>query len=465
MSTMRVMTDPVTFSGVGLDDYYVEKYADDRVPWSITSEAQLRELWPLGVTVVPLSPLGGSFWGRIDATLAGRTDRVVIQLEEDVYHLDSFRMAGSSGDPLYSFGFWFGQKLQGFIGRGADKTVVQMDANSMTQAQLDAMALIPAASFSPLQLGMCRFDGAPGSPVLLSGVTFRAADQQMLTAVFPDIDIVVPQPAPHQGVIIYSGSDSIVTYCRFQAAGRAAFGRPPFEMGNLGSQYGRQIWENNEFDGRRAKEIDPAQPRRCGVVMLNNETESRMVNCWMHHSNVTRYAVNDQNRDTAGSYLVQGCQSDHISETENRDPALNNGESLRGLGTGVQYGWESCSGDIRVTETVVVQSSKLPRAGYGELPIPFRLTSVGSRNPVGGRFYAVDNIYTWPGTPHLNGWAAIRVQTDTHWWTDGVQNTLHFEQDGVRLEPFDYAGPWPPPQAVLDDAGVSPATHYILRRN
>ena len=463
--SLRVLTDPFTFKGIGLEDLFVSRFDEHNVPWAYTSEAQFREKWPTEVTVVPLSPNGATFYDRLANTLADRVDRVVVQLEAGVYHLNSFRMAGSSGDPLYAFGFWFGRKLQGFVGRGPDKTIVQMDANSLTQQQLDAMALIPAALFSPLQLGMCRFDGAPGSPVILSGLTFRAADQQMLTAVYRDIDIVVPQPAPHQGVVIYSGGDSIVTHARFQAAGRASFGRPPFEMANLNTQYGTHLWENVEFDGRRAKELDPAQPRRCGVVMANNETSHRMRNCWMHHSNLTRYAVNDQNRDTAGTYEVSGCQSDHISETNNVDPALNGGESLKGVGTGVQYGWESCSGVIRVTGNVIVQSSDLPKAGFGEIPTPFRLTSVGSRNPVGGRFYATDNVYVWPKAPWLNGWAAIRVQTDTHWWTDGVQNTIFFEQNGTRLLPFEYAGSWPPPQSAITAAGVAPTTHYILRRN
>lgn len=463
--SLRVLTDPLTLRAVGREDIYPKKYFEGREPWRINNLAQLRDRWPANVTVVPLSTAGATFYDKVSNTLAGRADRVVIELGEEVYHLNSFRLAGSSGDPLYAFGFWFGEKLRGFVGQGADKTIIQMDANSMTQAQLNAIALKTQASFSPLQLGFARLDGAAGSPVILSGITFRAADQQMLTSKAPDVNITVPQPAPHQGVVIYSGGDSIVTYCRFQAAGRAAYSQPPYEMANLNSQYGNHTWANCEFDGRRAPEIDPKQPRRVGVVMLNNESSHQMIDCWQHHSNVSRYAVNDENRNTSGPYTVDGCQSEYISDTQNMDPDLNEGNSLRGWVTCSDYGWESCSSLITIRRSVIRQTFKAPAGGFGAVPTHFRLTSVGGRNPQGGRLVATDNTYLTPAFPWLNGFCTIRIQVNSYWWSDGLSNTINITQKGQRLLPWEHTGAWPPTKQQLEAAGITPDTHYIMRRN
>lgn len=462
--SLRVLVDPFTTRGVGLRDSYPSRWSEARPPWAYTSEEQFRVDWPSGVKVVPLHASGATLYERLANTLAATTGRVVVQLEAAVYHLTSFRMEGASGNPVYAFGFWFGDRLQGLVGRGADKTFVQMDADSMTTAQLNRMKTMTAAAFSPLPMGLCRIDGLPGSPVILAGITFQADDQQMLTAVAPDVDVVVPQPAPHQGVIIYSGSDSIVSYCRFRGAGRALNPAPPFEMANLNSQYGTHLWRRTEFDGRRSPDRDPARPRRVGLVMVNNETRHEMVDCWLHHSNTSRYAANDENRDTTGAYIVRGCQADHVSDNENTDPALNGGKSLRGFTNPSPFGWESCSGPITVDQSVIAQTNPFPRAGAGQLPTHFQFTSVGGRDPRGGRLQAVDNVYLWPAHPHLNGFAGISVSPSTWWWRDGVNTTLTVIQRGNRLLPFEVGDPWPPSAAQLAAAGVSYNTHYLLRR-
>lgn len=462
--TLRILVDPFTVRGVGLRDTYPSRWSETRPPWAYTSEEQFRVGWPPGVTVVPLHPDGATLYERLANTLNAHPGRVVVQLEAATYDLTSFRMEGASGDPVYAFGFWFGDRLQGLVGRGADKTFVQMVANSMTTAQLNRMKTMTAAAFAPLQMAFCRLDGAPGSPVILSGITFQADDQQMLTAVAPDVDAVVPQPAPHQGVVIYSGSDSVVTYCRFRGAGRALTPAPPFEMANLNSQYGSHLWKNTEFDGRRSPDRMPGRPRRVGLVMLNNETRHEMVDCWMHHSNTSRYAANDENRDTSGTYIARGCQIDHVSDNENTDPALNGGRTLRGYTNPSPLGWESCNGPIVVEKTVVAQTNPFPRAGAGQIPTHFQLTSVGGRDPRGGRFEAIDNVYLWPAHPHLNGYAGFSVAPSTWWWRDGVTNTITVRQNDVTLQPFEVVGPWPPSLAQLDAAGVSYTTHYLLRR-
>lgn len=466
MTTLQVLDPGNKLVGVGLPDFLEGDWAEGNEPWRIATAEQLRDRWPLGVIVVPLNPLGGSFWGRVEMTLAQSGNRVVIELDDGVYHLDSFRMAGSSGDPTYSFGLWFGSKLRGFVSKnGADKTAIQMDASSMTQAQLDKMATMESADFSPLQMGMCRFDAAAGSPVILSGITFRAADQQMLTMKGAGVASVLPQPAPHQGVIIYSGGDSIVTYCRFQAAARALTSAPPFETGNLNSQRGNHIWENCEFDSRRAKELDPAQPRRCGAIMLNNEIDHKLINCWIHHTNVSRYAANDENTSVTtpiGKYLVKGCKIEQITNNRNVDPALNGGNSLLGYTNATPFGWESSNADITVEDTIVIQDNPL---AVGQVPMMFQLTSVGARNPQGGRFTLRGGKYKNNGFPTVDGFIGFRIQPSTYWWLDGFGTTLFiYGEQGQRLQPYVVTGTWPPTEAALAAANVTPATNYLVRQ-
>src|SRR5699024_8678206 len=156
------------------------------------------------------------------------------------------------------------------------------------------------------------------SPVLLGGLTFRAADQQMVHSKHPNlVESVVPQPAPHNGVMIFPNSHAVVSHVRFQAAARAWTQYPPFECGNANSQYGTILWNTCECDGRRSPDLDPARPRRAGVLLINNETSSIMRDCWMHHSNVSRYAANDENRDTSGLYRLERCKAEQITNQRN----------------------------------------------------------------------------------------------------------------------------------------------------
>lgn len=442
-------------------------WSDSNPPYAFTDPADLTANWPAGTNIVPLNTSGTTdFYTQVQNTVNAQGKRTVIQLTgwtspgvPSVYHLNQFRMIGSSGDPTYAFGLWH-SNLQGFLCTdGPLACKIQMDANSMTQAQLDKMATMTAASFAPLQMGMMRFDGSnASSPILIAGVTFQAADQQMLTATASDTGIVVPQPAPHQGIVLYTGAYSDIGYCRFLAAGRACMPAPPFEMANISSAKGSHNIHNVESDGRLAPDINPARPRRCTVIMGNNETTHALTDVWLHHSNTSRYAVNDQNAATSGVYSLARVKVERITDNQNTDPALNGGKSLGGWSNSSDIGYESCNGTINVTDCnfAIDNTSNSPSA------VDLKLTYVGSRNPQGGRLHVKGGVWHHHNYPQLEGFFCAAILKTTYWWTDGPATTFDVRRsDNAPLTGWNFTGTWPPTAAQIAAAGVTPTTHYI----
>ncbi len=437
-------------------------WSDAHLPWAYTSTSQFTEQWPQDVDIVDIETGSGDFYTNLTNTVSHAGRRVVVRLGQGVYSLNQFRMYGSSGNPTYAFGFFI-PNLRGFLGQGPDKTFIQMNANSMSQAQLDYMATMNPSDFVPLGMGMCRLDGSSASPVLLGGLTFRSADQQMLTAKHPNLDVVVPQPAPHHGLVLFRDSHARVAFVRFQAAGRALSSAPPFECGNVSSQYGDIRFYNCEFDGRRSADLDPLQPRRCTTIMGNNETYHLMQDCWLHHTNVSRYAVNDENRETQGEYILTRCKVERVGDTRNTDPALNGGVTLGGYTDPSALGWESVNGTITLNHCIVSQDNS-QFLYQSTVPQHLQLTSVGSRNPRGGRLYVNGGEFRDRGWPELDGFLRFRVSPSTYWWIDGVNTTIFaYNQQGTRLIPYQITSPWPPDASALAASGITPQTHYLVR--
>jgi hypothetical protein len=481
MTTLRVKVDEDTLRGVGLEDLSISavthNFSESNLPWAYTSTAQFREDWPSNVTVVPIQTSSPDFWTNLRNTVNAANSRVVVELEEGVYRLSKFRVIGSGSLKSYSFGFWF-PNLRGFVGQGPDKTFIQLDANATTvdlngttdvttQVHTE-MSQMTQASYAPIQRGLCRIDGTPASPVILAGLTFRAADQRPLTQIASDLtgNIFLPQPSPHNGVNLYSNTElaAYVSYVRFQAAGRAVNSQPPFETANAQTGKGTVYWKHCEFDGRRSPDLDPNRPRRCGPVMVNGETLSDFTECWFHHSNVSRYAANDQNRDFAGQYKLTRCKLEQITNTQNVDPALNNGNSLGGFTHASPFGWESSNATITITDCIMHQDNGI-KTGTGQIPMIYQLTSPGARNPQGGRHYVYGGEYHWPAQwPWLEGFVGYRISPSTYWWSDGFNTTLHvYHKDGQRLSPYVVGGNWPPTASALASARITPQTHYLIR--
>lgn len=445
-------------------------WSDSNLPWAYTSTDQFTTNWPVGTYIVPLRNDGADYYECMMNTVLAANRRVVVDVSEARDHqLTLFRHVGippgqPGYDPTYAFGFWH-PNLQGVLGLGPDKTFITMAGNSFTSEQMTWMQTNDAfatAAFAQMQTGVMRFDGAnPSSPVLIAGVTFRAADQQLLPTVKPDVPVYVPQPAPHLGVQLFTGAYSELSYTRFQAAGRAMTSQPPFELANLSTGRGFHNIHNVELDGRRSPELDPRRPRRCVTIMGNNEGAHKLTDVWGHHSNVSRYAMNDQNGNTFGTYTAERVKFDHITDQQNTDPNMNNGLSLGGWTNASAFGWESVAGVIDVHDSVIeINNSSVS----GAFPAHFQLTYVGSRNPQGGRLHAKGNTYRHTAYPQLDGFCTFRIAVNCFWYTDGVANTLDVRRaDNVPLTPFQWSGTWPPSAAQLAAANVKPSTHYIYK--
>lgn len=399
------------------------------------------------------------------------TGRVLIRLLAGVYHMNEFKKIGSGGQ-TYAFGLWH-SRLIGFSGVGYDQTYIQMDANSISQVQLDEMATMTRASFQPMAMGIMRLDGLNTDYCFLGGITFRAADQNLIYNVAADlkttdsvftVPVFTPQPAPHNGVVFYAGTTAYVSHCRFQAAGRAILSQPPFECTNLGSQYGKIYIYKTEFDGRRSPDLDPARPRRCNVIMPNNDEVHQMEDVWMHHSNVSRYAANDENRDTASVYTVKNFKIEHITDTRNTDPALNNGQPLGGASPVTPFGWESSRGQITLQNGIIDQGVNW--TNNGQYPAHFQMTDVGA-GPVrrrGGRFKMMNVVCINTGYPEADGFIIARIGTGSWWQVDGYETTIevYHPVSGARLTPYALPG-WPPNKTTLAGQGILPETHYLVK--
>lgn len=428
-------------------------WSDTNPPWAYTSPQDWEQRIPTGATVVDLGTTGTTFYDKLTNTVDAAGGPVVVRLPEGVHHLTSFVPRGT--DVLYAFGFYH-ENLQGITGAGPDKTIIQLDADSMSQTQLDQIAtLTPTDARSPLQMGAFRVKGTATNPLFIGGVTFRAEDQQNITSTATS-NVFTPQPAPHQGLVLYHDSTGVLSHVRIQGFGRACTSVPPFEMANLTSQYGSTEYFNCELDGRLSPDLDPAQPMRCGPYLGNNETLSRFTDCWMHHANLSRYAVNDQNRDTQGLYELIRTRIDHMS-SGNYDPSINNGQNLgNGQGTDGRsdvIGFESCKATIRFTDCIIEQDNS------GDFR-HIRLTTVGT-NPRGGRLHVSGGQFRAPNMAAIDGYLTFWMPSGTYWWTDTPEVTLDIElSDGTMLQPAVFTS-WPPTPAQMQ--GLSPDTHYLVR--
>ena len=449
---------------------------DDNLPWSYTTTDAFTEGFTEGVTWTDLYT--GTFaqndlWSRITYTIAQvpGNGRVYVRIPTGVHNVTSFQTPFViPKNPLYAFGLWF-PRLSGLLGDGPDKTRIHLVANSYSQEQLDALATLNPDTFTPLGNAFARFDGAV-TPFLLGGIKFTAADQQNVTALHPNMaakhGIVVPQPAPHVGIHFEPApsngtSEFIVNNCAFVGCARALLGQPPFECGLINSQYTKSIFRRCDFDGRRDAEVDPLRPRRSTTALVNNEKDMAFTDCHFHHSNIGRFAGNDQNKSPAALstfYNFIRCKFDHMGDEGNTDPLINGGAPLGGVDTRYisPFGFESTNARIRLTDCIITQNTTYARGGIA-------ITQVG-RNPSGGRMEVVDCVFRYEHKPYLNGFATMMIDPSTPWYTDGPATTTSVSKDETPLTCHVYptGSSWPPTEAYITAQGLTPETHYIVRR-
>lgn len=449
-------------------------WSETNSPWSYASAIEWESRLPTGVPVVNLSATGATFWDKLNNTVNAQAGRFICRLPVGVFTLNSFRPIGSSGNPTYAFGFWF-PKLAGFVGAGPDKTIIEMAPNSVSTAQLDYMKTMTQASFIQLQMGMFRIDtqyNSVAAPIYIGGVSIEAAPQPLLTAISSDITngVYVPQSAPHLGVAVYSDSsrrhpDSVLTHVRFRGAGKAMTSQPPFELSNITSQRNDLAFLNCEFDGRMSPRYDATQPRKCGPFMANGGVTQHLTDCWMHHSNVSRYAANDESvvSSTALSnhYRIERVKLEQITNNQNKQPPINGGNSLGGYTNASCIGFESSNALIEIIDSIMSIDNALIA---GQVPCHIQLTNTGSVARSGGRLYVRGGEFRHSAFPQLNGFVTFRIQPTASWWTDGFNTTIDVrDKANNRLLPYTVTGTWPPTAAALATAGVSPQTHYLVR--
>lgn len=447
-------------------DYSAWNWSDTNVPYSTTvgDTASFMQGWPSGLTLVNLITGTGDFRLDLTNTLNSTSaTKVVVVLPAGTQHIKTFQPYGTqSPTKPYLMGFYMGAKLQGLLGQGPLSSFVQLDANAYTTAQLDPLKTMTKASFAPLLNAMCRFDGTQAAPILLGGITFQGSDQPLLDTVASDVGAVVPQPAPYQGVTFYPGSYYQVNDCRFLATAQALISQPPFEMGCVSSQRCFGEFRRTEMDGRRAASINAARPRRCTVWMGNDEGQALHTDCWLHHSNVSRYAANDEGNSfgTSGVYTLTRTRIDHIADLQNVDPAQNGGASLDGYSDPSCAGWESCNAKITLNDCIIEQNnSHTTRA----VPQHLSLTTTG-RNAQGGRLTVNGGAFFDPGFPSVNGFLCVRASTSTFWVSDGLPTTMTVTSPtGVRKTARAYSGAWPPPSSFLSP--LNPDTDFIVKTN
>lgn len=482
MSTkVRVRIGPL-WRGRAIPDYGIPSglaydYDDATLlPYAYTGATQAaREVeffanWPFSSavkpTIVDLVTGSGNFRTDVINTLnaaGGAGTRVAIRLGVGTYNLTSFVLTGSS--QTYAFGIW-DSRLVGFIGQGWDQTVIRLAPNAINSDQLTALAGITTSNLN--QMECLRIDGTPSTPAVLVGVRLIAADQPNLASTAAGQGIVTPQPAPHGGVFFYKYASYTygafyVSHVLAEGFGRASSAAPPFEHANFRSMNAYGYYFNSRIDGRASALVDAARPRRCGLLLMNSEQELRIKWCHMGHNNVSRYAVNDQSGTSAAIYEVSYSKIEQVSNTQNTDPVLG---ALGGYTNASCFGWETFNGTSTVHHCVIANDGT---SSSGQVPAHFQFTYVtgGRTDPAGGRHYAYDNTYrvsnaSWA---HLDGYAIYRIPTGSHWYSDGPNTTIDDRviSGGTRKTAYIYTGTWPPSAGTLSAAGVTPATHFIVR--
>ena len=457
----RTPADPVSYD-----------WSDNLLPWEQGGPIAWAADLPQGVPVVPIQTTGGDFYTRLKATCAAAPGRIIVELPAGVHSLTSFRMIGGGGDPTYAFGFW-DPKLAGFFSEsGAGDCIIEMAPNSTSQAQLDHMSTMQQAAFAPLQMGLIRIDtvyqGA-GVPIYLGGVTFEAGPQQPLTSVASDVvgglgTVYVPQSAPHQGVVVYTSgpthADSVVSHVRFRGAGKAITSQPPFELGNFSSQRNHITPKFVESDGRMSPRYDATQPRKCQPMMFNGGIYMSLEDSWLHHSNVSRYAANDESVASgvahSVNYRVVRTKIEKITDTQNRQPPINGGNSLGGYTNASLFGFESSNALIELTDVIASVDND---QSVGQVPTHIQLTNTGPSRK-GGLVRVVGGVWRHSKFAQLDGYVTMRIQRSADWWADGFDNTLDIRPNGVRLIPHEYTGAWPPTAGYL--ANYPKETHFII---
>ena len=468
-------------------------WSEGKLPWIYDGATKpwLDNVPSGAASVVPIQVNPAkTFRQNLQATIAAAPGRVIVELGEGTYTLtkdqdyDSgtgeytlfARAGGTTWERMYAFAFFDGTyKLRGLIGQGPDKTIITWDSNGYNSKQMTALQSISSGGqASPLQTSVWRFDSNSGSnttPVFIGGLTFRGTDQGILSTYtgtpLGDSPINTPQPAPYAGIMHQANNGGHMTYShvRFQATGHASYSAPPYETGQGNSQRSYTTYIACEFDGRLATEVNPTRPRRSGVVMFNDEYNGTMVDCWMHHNALSRYAVNDENYGNSGTqYNLTRCKIENVVDNSNIDPVYG---SLGGFdGYPACAGFESTKAAITMTDCIFVADGSLG-AGTWRVQNHLSLTKTSAAARPGGRLQVIGGEWRCSNRPGIDKFLTIRVPNGTEWYSDGLATTINVRDSPGSSPKTAYTVNNSQYHALttasLASAGITPQTHYIAR--
>jgi len=421
--------------------------------------------WPAGLVFVDLPKNTKTLVENIKALAAFQKVAFILVLPKGFFKLFTVPLVGVSGRQDYAYAL-FNDKLQGFLGTGCKNTFVALAPNAISQEQLDCYATMDPRKFTPNALGMVLLQPKDKTDVYMGGLTFVAYDQPPIKKIHPELaklGVVVPQPAPHGGVVVGQWKNLTCSYVKFQGNARALMGRPPFEHGPLGQQYGKLFINNCWFSGARDARVDPYKPRRCGSLMMNNPSEVVITDTTFRDTNVSRVAHNAENKAIDGDITFLRCSFVGIGN-QNIDPRLNGGKTLGGYTNAANIGFESSASNIKILYCLMTVDNPGNDSVHGR-STHISLTHTGSRNPQNGRLLVKGGVFRNKAWPVINGFLTMSISITSYWWLDGLNNTITvLATDGSRKTPWVHTGTWPPTVAQMAAAKVNSKTHYIVRK-
>lgn len=424
-------------------------WSDSNPPWALKASEALTDGWPAAALTMikPLSSNGATFRDRLNNTLSAGP--CIVQLPAGTYHLNAFYQSttGTNRTTTHGYGYLQPANLRGLLGAGANQTYIMMDPNSYTSEQVSAVSAL--SSSNTIQFYMMIFaqgnystSGPTGNPLYISGITFKGSDQQPATS-----GAAAGTPTPYSGVHFRGVNNGIIQYCRFQGCGRNFTTSPPYEIASLGMQYNNITVRRIESDGRLAPDVNSARPRRSGVLMMNNEFNIDMQDSWLHHGLLARYAVNDGNRPTTGTYRHTRLLLEEIGNVNNSGATHQR----------VPTGYENVGGNVIWTDTTIKQ----PATNWDRAHMQF--TTVGGQsnsNPPAGTLNVTNCTFTHGHTP-MDGYFVLYLSQSNNWWTGNINTIPVVIKKGTStLTPYRITSQ--PSTASLSNAGVSKDTHFLL---
>lgn len=301
------------------------RFTDSNQPSVLRAGESFKDNMPAGVPVRRLSEFTLStdfrtMMERIESQLT-----VPSYVEDDIgvaFTISSLRSYGAS-----DYRGWTNQsrRMMGLIGHpsGVTRVVMQPTAVSSTPGAADHAMDIPVNDSIGV-FAMYLSNTSTNVPLFWSGITFDGTLQtpyrRFTTAAQGKFrtNASALSPLPWRGIAIWRAVEgSRFQFLRLRGFSFSVNTSPPFELGPLESNYGREVYHRIEIDGRIAAEYTSSRPRVSGGLMLNKPADIRVVDSWMHHTRRSGYAMNTNSGSTDERMTTINLQTEEIANVGN----------------------------------------------------------------------------------------------------------------------------------------------------